>query len=140
MSQAQKLLVPSDEHQPLGDQQLDVLRFVTDNAPITVGEMAKVYGTPKGLARTTILTVMERLRTKGYLTRKKVEGVFQYSPRIQHDDLLKGLVGEFVQRSLGGSLSPFVTYLADSGKLNDREISELRRMVESLEAQEANEA
>ena len=129
-------LVDPSEHQPLGEQQLDLLRFVSENAPITVGEMAKVYGAPRGLARTTILTVMERLRTKGYLNRKKVGGIFQYSPRIEHGDLLKGLVGEFVQRSLGGSLAPFVTYLADSGKLSQREIGELRRMVESLEAQE----
>jgi len=140
MNQVAKTVIASEEHQPLGDQQLELLRYVTDNAPITVGEMAKVYGTPRGLARTTILTVMERLRTKGYLSRKKVDGVFQYSPRIDHDDLLKGLVGEFVQRSLGGSLAPFVTYLADSGKLSVREVSELRRMVESLEAQEGEGA
>jgi len=140
MSYTQKQIAGVDEHQPLGDQQLDVLRFVNENGPITVGEMAKAYGTPRGLARTTILTVMERLRTKGYLSRRKVEGVFQYSPRIDQDDLLKGLVGEFVQRSLGGSLAPFVTYLADSGKLSVREVSELRRMVESLEAQEAKQA
>jgi predicted transcriptional regulator len=130
----------SDEHQPLGDQQLEVLRYVSDNAPITVGEMAKAFGAPRGLARTTILTVMERLRTKGYLTRRKVEGVFQYSPRLEQQDLLKGLVGEFVQRSLGGSLAPFVTYLADSGRLSAREVAELRRMAESLEAQEVKGA
>jgi len=129
-----------EEHQPLGDQQLELLRYVSDNAPITVGEMAKVYGAPRGLARTTILTVMERLRTKGYLTRRKVGGIFQYSPKIEHNDLLKGLVGEFVQRSLGGSLAPFVTYLADSGKLSNREVSELRRMVENWESQEETSA
>jgi len=139
MSQTTRQVDGSEEHQPLGDQQLELLRFVSENAPITVGEMAKLYGTPRGLARTTILTVMERLRTKGYLSRRKVDGIFQYSPRIEQGDLLKGLVGEFVQRSLGGSLSPFVTYLADSGRLSDREVSELRRMVESLEAQEVKE-
>ena len=77
MNQLAKPSVDGAEHQPLGEQQLDLLRFVTENAPITVGEMAKVYGSPRGLARTTILTVMERLRTKGYLSRKKVEGVFE---------------------------------------------------------------
>jgi predicted transcriptional regulator len=129
-----------EEHQPLGDQQLELLRFVSENAPITVGEMAKVYGAPRGLARTTILTVMERLRSKGYLTRRKVGGIFQYSPKIEQDDLMKGLVGEFIQRSLGGSLAPFVTYLADSGKLSNREVTELRRMVENWESQEEKSA
>jgi predicted transcriptional regulator len=126
----------SIDHQPLGDQQLDALRFVSENGPITVGEMARAYGVPRGLARTTVLTVMERLRTKGYLTRRKVRGVFYYSPKNDHNDVMKNLVADFVKRSLGGSLSPFVTYLADSGKLNEREVNELRRMVESLEAEE----
>lgn len=128
--------LPHIDHQPLGEQQLEALRFIAENGPITVGEMARVYGTPRGLARTTILTVMERLRTKGYLTRRKVQGIFFYAPKNDHNDVMKNLVAEFVERSLGGSLSPFVTYLADSGKLNDREISELRRMVESMEAEE----
>ena len=128
------------DHQPLGEQQLEALRFIAENGPITVGEMARLYGTPRGLARTTILTVMERLRTKGYLTRRKVQGVFFYSPKNDHNDVMKNLVADFVERSLGGSLSPFVTYLADSGKLNEREILELRRMVESMESEEEAES
>ncbi len=80
--------------------------------------------------------MMERLRTKGYLMRRQEKGVYKYAPKQDHGDVMAGLVAEFVERSLGGSLSPFVTYLADTGKLNPREVEELRRMVESLEAQE----
>ena|SRR5579863_3939591 len=125
---------------PLGEQELEALRFAAEHAPISVGEMAKMYGSPRGLARTTVLTVMERLRQKGYLTRQRAEGVFKYAPKLDHGDVMARLVAEFVERSLGGSLSPFVTYLADTGKLDQREIAELRRMVESLEAQEVKEA
>lgn len=121
----------------LGEHELDTLRFVAENAPITVGEAARAYGQPKGLARTTVLTVMERLRAKGYLVRHQEGGVYKYSPKLDHEDVMTRLVADFVTRSLGGSLTPFVTYLADSGKLNAREIDELRRMVENLEAEEA---
>ncbi|HLK16406.1 MAG TPA: BlaI/MecI/CopY family transcriptional regulator [Fimbriimonadaceae bacterium] len=125
---------------PLGEQELDALRFAAEHAPISVGEMAREYGSPRGLARTTVLTVMERLRTKGYLSRRQVEGVYKYSPRLDQGDLMAGLVADFVQRSLGGSVSPFVSYLADTGKLGPKEVAELRRMVESLEAQEGKSA
>ncbi len=123
--------LPTFDHQPLGDQQLEALRYVAENSPITVGEMARAYGVPRGLARTTVLTVMEKLRLKGYLIRRKVSGIYYYSPKNDHNDVMKNLVADFEQRALGGSLSPFVTYLADSGKLNEREVGELRRMVES---------
>jgi predicted transcriptional regulator len=121
---------------PLGEHELAALRFITDNAPISVGDVAKVYGLPRGLARTTILTMMERLRLKGYLTRRQVDGVFRYAPRILQKDLLLSVVDEFVQRSLGGSLSPFVTYLADRSSLTDEEIQQLHRIVENLEREE----
>jgi predicted transcriptional regulator len=122
--------------QTLGEHELAMLRYVAEHSPLTVGEAAKSYGADRGLARTTVLTMMERLRVKGYLARAQVGGVWSYSLKIDHEDLLTSVVGDFVQRSLGGSLSPFVAYLANSGRLNEREISELRRMVESLESEE----
>ncbi len=127
---------PPLDPQSLGDQQLEVLRYVTEFAPITVGEVAKAFGASHGLARTTILTVMERLRDKGYLVRRKAGAIYEYMPRLEQHDLMKGLVSDFVQRSLGGSLTPFVAYLAETGKLSTQEISELRKMVENLERQE----
>ena len=64
----------------LGDQELEVLRFVAEQCPISVGEVARQFGVPRGLARTTILTVMERLRKKGFLTRSKNERPARYAP------------------------------------------------------------
>ena len=117
----------------LGEQELEVLRYVTDHAPITVREVAEQFGEPRGLARTTILTVMERLRKKEFLHRLRTAGSFQYSPAIAKQDLMQNLVHDFVQRTLGGSLSPFMAYLADSGKLSAAELSDLKRIAESID-------
>lgn len=116
----------------LGEQELEVLRYVTDHAPITVREVAEQFGEPRGLARTTILTVMERLRKKEFLNRVRTAGAFRYSPAIAKQDLMQNLVHDFVQRTLGGSLSPFVAYLADSGRLSDTELSDLKRIAQSI--------
>jgi predicted transcriptional regulator len=124
--------------QQLGDQELEVLRFVTDRAPVSVREVAEEWGKPRGLARTTILTVMERLREKKFLVRTKDEndsGAFRYSPAVEKADLMRSLVKDFVHKTLGGSVTPFVAYLADSGgeELSDAELDELKRMVEAME-------
>jgi predicted transcriptional regulator len=118
----------------LGDQELEVLGFVAENAPISVGEVAERFGEPRGLARTTVLTVMERLRKKGFLTRSKGERPFRYSPRVTQGEVLRGLVREFVEKTLGGSLSPFTAYLAEARDLSPAELRELHRLVEQLEA------
>jgi predicted transcriptional regulator len=82
--------------------------------------------------RTTVLNVMERLRKKGYLRRKQVGGLYQYSPKQPKGELLKNLVREFVERSLGGSVSPFVAYLAEEATLTEPELAELKRIVREL--------
>jgi predicted transcriptional regulator len=121
------------EQPPLGDLELEVLRFVAENAPLSVGVAAQQFGVPRGLARTTILTIMERLRKKGYLARSKHERPARYSPRIPQNKVEQGLVREFVEKTLAGSLSPFVAYLAEAEDLTDGELLQLRRLVEDLE-------
>ncbi len=123
----------------LGDQELTLLRYVTDHAPVTVREAAAKFGEPHGLARTTILTMMERLRTKGYLTRVKDAGAFEYVPVVAKKELMQGLVHEFVEKSLGGSLSPFVAYLTDAQGLSERELSDLRRLLDAKDAESAKD-
>ena len=109
-----------------------MLRFVAEHAPVSVGEVAASFGETHKLARTTILTVMERLRKKGYLARIKEEAVYRYRPQTEQADVLKDVVREFVENRLAGSLSPFVAYLAEAQNLTDEELSTLRRIVDEL--------
>jgi predicted transcriptional regulator len=118
----------------VGEQELVVLRYVAEHGPATVGEVAERFGEAQGLARSTILTVMERLRKKGHLTRSKVEGVFQYSSLVAATELLRGVVGDFVERSLSGSLSPFVTYLAEAEDVSEEELQQLQDVVARLQS------
>ncbi len=127
---------PSRAREPLGPLELDVLRFVAERHPVGVAEVARHFVESSGHARTTILTVMERLRKKRYLRRRKSDGRHQYSPTVEHGDLLGRLVGEFVENVLGGSVSPFVAYLVDQEKLTEAEAGKLLRMLERIEDKE----
>jgi predicted transcriptional regulator len=115
--------------QPIGDQELEVLRHVSDHAPVTVREVAEHYGKPRGLARTTILTVMERLRKKNYIKREKNDGTYQYLPCISKSELLRDLLGDFTERVLGGSVKPLVAYLAQDVELSEEELDRLQDII-----------
>ncbi len=119
--------------EPLGQAQLEVLQYVSDHHPIRVSDVAEHFFQTAGKARTTILTVMERLREKGYLTRRKLNGTFHYSPKVAKNDLMTSVVRRFINESLGGSLSPFIAFLAESHEVSDDEIAALKQLVRDME-------
>ena len=79
----------------LGDLELELLRWIAQQGPTTVGEAQEGYGVPHSLARSTTVTMMERLRSKGYLTRRKQDGVFRYASPVGQEALLTTLCSGF---------------------------------------------
>ena len=118
----------------IGEQELALLRHIADQGSVTVGEAADTFGAPRGLARSTVLTMMERLRLKGHLGRRMADGVYRYRARASSADLLKSAVQRFVERSLDGSVSPFLAYLSEAGRVSDDELRELEEVVARLHA------
>jgi predicted transcriptional regulator len=114
----------------LGQQEMEILNYLGDHSPASVRQVAAHFDK---LARTTVLTVMERLRKKGLLARKPVDGVFHYAVKIEKERLLQEKVGEFIQRTLGGSMSPLISYFVDSPKLTHEELEQLKALVAKME-------
>lgn len=117
----------------LGSTEIEILRFLGDRPAMSVGEVADHFAQTTGQARTTILTIMERLRKKGHLTRKQVKGVYHYAPKMPKQDFLRGLVRSFVDNTLGGSVSPFVAFLSEGSSVSDHDLEHLKQLVRELE-------
>ena len=125
---------------PLGTQELQLLRHITRTGPQTVGQVAETFGAAQALARSTILTMMERLRGKRYLQRRRNSGVYVYTSPARDEDVLRDVVGGFVERSLEGSVSPFVAYLSRRSQVSDQELLELEALVDRLRARRRERA
>ncbi|HTM03186.1 MAG TPA: BlaI/MecI/CopY family transcriptional regulator [Vicinamibacterales bacterium] len=123
----------SSQPRSIGDQELALLRFISQRGQATVAEAVEGFGQPRGLARSTVLTMMDRLRRKGHLTRRLVEHVYAYAPRTHHTTVVRQAIASFVDRTLGGSVSPFVTYLAEREELSDEELTELESLLSRLQ-------
>jgi predicted transcriptional regulator len=118
----------------IGQAELEILRYIQEHHPVTVRQVADHVSQTKGHVRTTVLNVMTRLVRKRYLVRRKQDGVYVYAPRVPAGQLLRTLVGDFVDKALGGSPSPFVAYLAEDARLSSQDVEQLKRLVKQLEA------
>lgn len=118
----------------IGDQELALLHYLAEHENATVGEVAADFGEARGLARSTVLTMMERLRAKSYLKRRHVEGVYRYSTATGPGEALNNAVGQFVEKTLSGSLSPFVAWMSQKAEVSDSELAELEALVSKLQS------
>jgi predicted transcriptional regulator len=123
----------------IGDQELALLQYLAERGGATVGEAAEEFAAPRGLARSTVLTMMERLRAKGRLDRRQVGGIYQYSSPAAAGEVMRDVVKSFVEKTLGGSVSPFVTYLTEEARVSDEELAELEELVAKLQSQRKEE-
>ena len=117
----------------IGDQELALLQYLAEFNNASVGEVATGFGEPRGLARWTVLTMMERLRGKSYLRRKQVQGVYRYSTSTGPGEVMRSAVGQFVEKTLSGSVSPFVAWMSERTDVSDNELAELEALVHQLQ-------
>lgn len=120
------------EHHTIGDRELELLRWLEGAGGASVGETAERWGANRGLARSTVLTMMERLRGKRMLRRREVGGVFRYAVAVPANELARRAVQQFVDDTLGGSLAPFVSYLAERESLDEAQLIELEALLTKL--------
>jgi predicted transcriptional regulator len=122
------------QRRSIGDRELALLHYIGRQSEASVGEVASGFGESRGLARSTVLTMMERLRAKGFLKRRRSDGVFRYSTTAGEKDVVQDAVSSFVERTLQGSVSPFVAWMSRRGKVSDEELAALEALVEKLQS------
>lgn len=113
----------------LGEQELEILRHIARHPSVTAGEVAEHFAKVRGVARTTVVTMMERLRRKRFLVRRRAEGVYRYSSRMEESTLVQSLMRDFTNRVLGGSLEPYVAFLAGRARLSESQRDDLLRLI-----------
>lgn len=119
----------------LGKVELAILQYIDEHHPVSVREVAEHFEKKSGMARTSVLTMMERLKEKGFLTRKKIDSLYHYSPKRSAASVLESLVKDFVQGVLGGSVAPFAAYLNDAKDLDPQEVAQLKKIVDEMDSQ-----
>lgn len=118
----------SEELPSLGELEIRVLRLVWEQQPCTERQISDLIQEERSVARTTVLKTMQRLEAKRLLVRVPGKGPIRFRAAMDQQRVLPELIRRFVDRTLGGSASPLVAYLADSGKLSPNDLETLRAL------------
>lgn len=117
----------------LGELEARVLEQLWEDRPLTTPEVFALVGEPRGLAYTTILTVLQRLSRKGLVMRAGAGRSHRYTPALSRGEFLsrrgEGLASELVRLGESG----IAAFLAEAERLDPKVIESIRKQLEAQE-------
>src|SRR5262245_12028391 len=121
---------------PVSDAELEVLKVLWSAGPATVREVAAALRKQRRrLAYNTVLTLLSRLREKGYVAADRRDTAHQFSAVVTRDDLLGSSLSALAERVCDGIASPLVLALVKGQHLSPAELSDLRKLLDDLAAE-----
>jgi predicted transcriptional regulator len=113
----------------LGELETAVMELLWREARLTVNQVEERLQQRRQIAHTTVLTTLDRMHRKGYLTREKKGKAFVYAPRYTREEFERGLAQEVLGALLGGLGEPVLSTFVE---LIGEDESKLERLEELI--------
>ena len=113
----------------LGDLQHAIMSVLWDRGEATTAEVHAALRPGRGLAFTTIATMLRRMEEKGVVAHRAEGRQFVYRPAVTRTQVRESMVGDLVERLFGGDPRALVAHLVSEHEIASDELDELRRRV-----------
>ena len=88
----------------------------------------------RGLAPTTIATMLRKMEDKGVVAHRVEDRHFVYKAAVSEDAVRSTMVGELLDRLFEGDPAALVSHLVADHDIDEEEIERLRQLLEDAEA------
>jgi predicted transcriptional regulator len=113
----------------LGDLQHAIMAVLWERGEATTAEVHEALHGSRGLAFTTIATMLRKMEDKGVVSHRALGRQFVYRPTVTEDQVRRSMVGELVERLFAGDPKALVAHLVSEHEIDADELSHLRRRV-----------
>jgi BlaI family transcriptional regulator, penicillinase repressor len=117
----------------LTEQELEIMKVVWERKAATVRDVYEELRERKGVAYTTVMTMMNILETKGHLVKRPEGRAYVYEPSQAQTQVISGMVQEFVDRVFDGAARPLVLSLLQERKLSREDLEEISRLIDETQ-------
>ena len=119
---------------PISETELDVLKVLWEHGPGTVRAINHhLRRQGRRWAYTTVLTLLQRLEAKGYVTSDKSGLAHVFRPAVTRDRLLRQRLKDLANQLCEGTATPLVQALVEGHRFTAEEIDHFRRLLDQLE-------
>jgi predicted transcriptional regulator len=115
----------------LSDLQLAIMRELWRQGEATVAQVHAALQSDRGLAVTTIATVLSRLEKRGIVRHRREGRQFVYSPAVTDRDVRRSALNDLTERVFQGDVTEVVNHLLSDVDLQPGDLARVQRMIEA---------
>src|ERR1700751_4409288 len=114
----------------LTPQELEIMKLVWQRGAPPGRDIYEALRERRKIAYTTVMTMMKILETKGYLKKRQQDRAFLYRPTQSKNQVIGGMIREFIDRVFNGSAEPLLVHLVRSRHIREKDLQKIVHMIE----------
>ncbi len=122
----------SETHR-LGALQLAIMRVLWEQREATVASVHSALHAERGLALTTIATMLRKMEAKGVVDHRAEGRQFIYRPLVPEHEIRSNMLGELTERLFLGDTAALVSHLLDAEGIEPAELDRLKELIAAKE-------
>jgi len=113
----------------LTEQELEIMKIIWRLKTATVRDVYEAILERRKVAYTTVMTMMNVLEKKKYLKRRLADRAYVYQVTRTQDQVIRGMVKEFINRVFDGAAEPLMMRLVKDRHLSGKEFEKISQMI-----------
>jgi predicted transcriptional regulator len=122
--------MPRKPSPTLTEAELRIMQVIWEKKRASVAEVTESLKDEADLAYTTVLTMMQILERKGYLTHERAGRAFIYEPLVPKSDARRDAVRQVMSRFFDNSPELLLLNLLEDKEISPAELRRLKKMIE----------
>lgn len=125
-----------DTSHHLGDLQLAIMRILWSRGEATVAEVHETLEPERGLALTTIATMLTKMEKKGVVDHRAEGRRFIFRPLVSESQVRRSMVADLTSQLFLGDVTALVNHLLSEHEIDARELAQLRKLISARQHEE----
>ncbi len=122
----------------LGDLQSAIMRILWQRGEASVNDVHSTLLDERGLAPTTIATMLKKMEAKGVVSHRVDGRQFLYRATVSETEVRRSMVSELVGRVFEGNPAALVSHLMSEQGISRQDLEEIRRLLAEHEGEEVS--
>jgi BlaI family penicillinase repressor len=113
----------------LSELQLELMRVLWQRGEASVGEVAEALAPSRGLAHTTIATLLTRLAARGAVEARREGRQLMYRAVVSEPQVKRSMVGTLIQRLFSGDPNALLAHLVSENETAEGDLAKVQALL-----------